>query len=219
MERKMWTQSQKSGACRPARGAFTLVELLVVIGIITVLISMLLPALTKAREAAMAVNCQSNQRQVYTCVMLYVNDNRQFLPPVINWWPGLILAGNKAAHSNPSVWEPFEFCPSRPGGEWNNALFGMNVYSFAYGIKIGQVKRKDQVIYFADTIAAEESGNVNDLSYELRPVNLAGIIFGSPPAFRHNKRANVTFVDGHIEALTDSQIDHDYTRQWMYWVD
>jgi prepilin-type N-terminal cleavage/methylation domain-containing protein/prepilin-type processing-associated H-X9-DG protein len=63
------------------RAAFTLVELLVVIGIIALLISILLPALTKARTKAMAVNCQSNLRQVYIGVVMYANDYHGALIP------------------------------------------------------------------------------------------------------------------------------------------
>lgn len=70
-------KSSPSGA-RPT--GFTLVELLVVIGIIALLISMLLPALNKARTASKVTVCASNQRQIYLAVSMYANDNRGNLP-------------------------------------------------------------------------------------------------------------------------------------------
>jgi prepilin-type N-terminal cleavage/methylation domain-containing protein len=64
---------------RAARG-FTLVELLVVIGIIAVLVGILLPALNKAREASKRAACASNLHQLYITLQIYANANRDQVP-------------------------------------------------------------------------------------------------------------------------------------------
>ena len=72
---------------------FTLVELLVVIGIIALLIGILLPVLNRAREKAQMVRCLSNLHQIGLGFFAYAADNKGRLPPMMIWYkPNLLRA-------------------------------------------------------------------------------------------------------------------------------
>jgi prepilin-type N-terminal cleavage/methylation domain-containing protein len=68
---------------RPKRAGFSLVELLVVIGIIAVLIGILMPSLRRARLSAQRVACASNLRQMGMGILMYANDHKQRLPFIV----------------------------------------------------------------------------------------------------------------------------------------
>lgn len=76
---------------RGARRAFTLVELLVVIGIIALLMSVLMPALNGVRRQAQATECMANVRQVCQALITYATDNQGKFPPNFGMAPAAIF--------------------------------------------------------------------------------------------------------------------------------
>ena len=104
------------------RQGFTLVELLVVIGIIAVLIAVLLPALSKARVAAVGVQCMSNMRQQGQALSMYMNQN-----------------GGRFPHS--AVWP-------NPGEGWHTALSRLTgTLNTSLNWKSGSVISEDKRIH------------------------------------------------------------------------
>jgi len=83
---------------RKRHTAFTLVELLVVIGIIALLISILLPALNKARDSAKGVVCQNNLQQIGRMIHMYTASNKQLFPRIfesgVQGWQGILIEFN-----------------------------------------------------------------------------------------------------------------------------
>lgn len=70
---------------RGAKAGFTLVELLIVVGVIALLISILLPALSRARESAVTLKCAANLRSIGQGLLAYAAENKGWLPPAYEY--------------------------------------------------------------------------------------------------------------------------------------
>lgn len=191
---------------RPAQRtdqAFTLTEMVVAAGAISVLMGLLLPALSAVRETGRRTRCMGNVRQLALATDLYREDNHDWYPPA--WtgdarWMDLL----KDDVEEPEVFD----CPSSAHLRclWDPEVFlayGMNVFNFGgrclwYGIPGSEVQVPSRTILLGDSDAGK---------YYVG----GGARFRDPVryvAYRHRKKFVAVFFDAHSECLgrTDKEL-------------
>jgi prepilin-type processing-associated H-X9-DG protein/prepilin-type N-terminal cleavage/methylation domain-containing protein len=197
---------------------FTLVELLVVIGIIAVLAGLLLPVLGRAKEKAGAISCLNNSRQLQLAATLYAADNNSEFPrrlPMTNAWMFALKPyyGNnsKANTTNTASTSKILKCPSDRWLEWRSYLInGWNDYwsttlskrdfarmmqwRYEHGMKESSVKLPSETIIFGEKRIGSyhvhmDFGQGKGNDQEEIAHNM------------HNKGANFAFVDGSVRRL------------------
>lgn len=214
--------------------AFTLVELLVVIGIIAVLIAIILPALTKAREAAMAVQCASNLRQLALGEHMYADSNDGFFTPY-NGYNGVTTPFQKRLE--PYLMRMIENgqrnlsqlgnCPMSSSRLYNPADgYKMSTYALThamfnkrFGHRRDRVRRPAEIVLVGDSVVTQLDYVLTSDGYRQVPSgswNYPG--WNAGPEFRHNRRAQFAFVDGHVAALDEQETRHDAVPNvWIWW--
>ena len=122
--------------------AFTLIEMLVVISIMTLMIAMLMPSLGKSREAARSTQCLSNLKQLGLAIESYATDQGQYYPPYKTpfqdtpraYWGGLLAAGRYITPGlpfdcpsfNPVRTDHLKAQPDNPERYWFYTQYGIN---------------------------------------------------------------------------------------------
>jgi prepilin-type N-terminal cleavage/methylation domain-containing protein len=126
---------------RPKENGFTLVELLVVIGIIALLLGVLVPVLSKARREALRTVCRSNLKSIGIGFRMYLDDNSNVMPPATNM-PSLKLNNDPPITKFilPYLSEPKTFeCPLDKGQQSTTGqkYFVTESSSYAYNTQLG----------------------------------------------------------------------------------
>ena len=211
-----------------SRPGFTLVELLVVIGIVAVLVGLLLPALAVVRTQARTTECLSHLRQLGLAAQRYAADNRGLCPSAVIFFgawdyqtlpTGQIIPGTLWENGTTAL--QVQQCPEyllHPDSAGTDPYTGYNYNTSYLGHGLGEatvrpavlssVPQPQRVAMFGD--GQYGAGTDKFMRAPLREVPLgrgdavdAGTRLAGTQGYRHRGRTNVCYADGHAASVVE----------------
>lgn len=197
------------------RGGYTLIEFLVVLGIVAILAAILFPVVMRPRHAdSTRSSCQSNLKQIGLCFMQYTQDyNDKFVPVV-----GHAVSRSVAPFGKPYGWadaiQPYGRstqllqCPSEATREAGVDATKRGFTDYWMNERLSRAELND----FASPAQTILCGDGNDgtdktnARYCYKTLRRSWLKDGSSPARRHLDTMNILFADGHVKALQATRL-------------
>lgn len=194
----------KSDKINDQKKGFTIIEILVVIAIIGILAGILLPALSRSKEAARRTNCSLNVKQIGQALSLYANENAELFPTSTTTMTALNLLYPLFIKEK----KLFK-CPSDKGvtlatnaGITQGVALDRDQCSYGYSALPLSLTHNSSLAVISDRPSTVNGGSTQNQPYANAPTHKGVSLAVANVADTGGDGQNIAYLDGHVEFLT-----------------